>query len=235
MKKIILILNFLVCVLHINAVSQKTNKLELIQGIWENVMNVETEQSYKIIKGTKSLGISLVKSPNEYDFYLLEIIEGFQNYRYDEVDSININSLNKDGKYFTSIIYMEKTKQTGWIKMEYCIVPEYFECNGENMSINGGHLVEYYKIPKLPNEALKKLYYRGKKDKRDYIKEYLDIKVVEVNLPLGIICVAPGKAIVKQLTKGEVVTILEEQENWLKVDYGADNPGWIRKEDVKMN
>ena len=101
------------------------------------------------------------------------------------------------------------------------------------MSINGGKLFEYEKIPKLTNKALKKLYHRGKKDNRNYIKDYLGIKVAEIATAKSIVYSLPDKPTVTRLSKGDVVTVLEEKGSWLKVDYGADTPGWIKKEDGK--
>ena len=233
MKKTFLILVLLNYICPIKAQDKEKSKLDLIQGIWENIMNTEIEHSFKILKGTKSLGISHTNEYSNLDFYLLESIEGFQNYRYEDVDSINIDSLNENGKYFTSIIYKEEINKNGWVKIQYCIVPEYFECNGENMSINGGQLVEFVKINKLPFITLKLLYKRGKKDNRNYIEEYLNIKVVEITAPTSTVYSLPDKPTAIQLSKGYVVTVIEEKGEWLKVDYGTDNPGWIKREDAK--
>jgi hypothetical protein len=233
MRNFFLTLAFLAYILSIKAQDKEKSKLDLIQGIWGNIMNSEMEYSYKIIKGTKSLGISHTNDFNKLDFYLLESIEGFQNYKYEDADSININSLNENGKYFTSIIYKEEINKKGWVKMQYCIVPEYFECDGGSMSINGGQLVEFVKINKLPIITLKLLYKRGKLDNRNYIKEYLNIKVTEIAAPKSIVYSEPNKPTTTQLSKGGVVTVLEEKGNWLKVDYGGENPGWIKKEDTK--
>jgi hypothetical protein len=225
---------FLIIFTFFNASAQekKENNLGLIQGIWENIMNTEAEHSYKVIKGINSLGISHNDDPNNLDFYMLECLEGFQNYKYDDVDSINVCLLKGNGKYFTTILDKKYIKN-GWVKMQYCIVPEYFECNGANMSINGGQLAEFVKIGQLPNNTLKLLYKRGKKDKRDYIKDYLDIKVAEITPAKCTVNSLPDKPTTIQLSKGDLVTVLEEKGNWLKVDYGMDNPGWVKKEDTK--
>jgi hypothetical protein len=210
----------------------KSSNLDLIQGIWENTMNSDTLNSYKIIKGINSLGISFTRDSNKFVFYFLESLEGFQNYRSDEADSISVSSLNKNGKYFTTIINKKNIKNK-WVKMLYCIVPDYFECNGENMSINGGQLVEFSKIDRLPNSALKLLYYRGKQDKKDYIKEYLDIKVVEIISQKATIFSAPEMPTSLQLIRYDVVVVIEEKGKWLKVDYGTNNLGWIKREDIE--
>lgn len=77
--------------------------------------------------------------------------------------------------------------------------------------------------------TLKKLYHLGKKDGRNYIKEYLGIFVKEINDSNTIIYSAPGKRTNLRLSKGDIVTILEGKGDWIKIDFGQDQPGWINK------
>jgi hypothetical protein len=209
-----------------------TNNLELLQGIWAGNLNSESESLYKIINGNKSIGLSFARDSKLSDFYLNESFEGFQNYRYDEVDSINIKWLSEDGKYYTSIIDEGRIRKDGWVNIEYCIIPEYFANDGELMSINGGQLVEFDKIDQLPFDVLVNLYKRGKLDKRDYIKEYLQIEVLVIKSLKSKIYTRPNKQVKGQLQKDDVIIVLEESGKWIRIKCRDSETGWIRKTDA---
>ena len=86
----------------------------------------------------------------------------------------------------------------------------------------------------LPYEALDKLFKRGRLDKRDYILEYLSLKVRAIkSAHCNVYSNPKGKAIGK-LQIEQVVIILEENANWLKVKYGEDEIGWIKKTHVEF-
>ncbi|MFT3737198.1 MAG: SH3 domain-containing protein [Breznakibacter sp.] len=222
--------------IQIQAQEKPQGKFSLIQGIWERNELSGIEKSFKIINKTNTLGISYsIHAPDNIELFLVESTEGFQNRHYKEFDSIDVNSLKEDdGKYYT-IILNNKYIKNGWIKKKYCIVPDYFECDGILMSINSGQLVEYEKITRLPSVALKLLYNRGLNDNRNYIKEYLGIEVEEIKSDKSIIFSNPETATKMYLTKGDVVTILEKKGNWLKIEFFGTKlvTGWIRQTDVK--
>lgn len=209
------------------------NKLQSIQGVWEGTANSEAENLYKVVAGNKSLGISFTSNSTTSSFYLLESIEGFQSYKYGEVDSINIKWLSEGGRYYTSIVYEDEINEDGWVSIIYCIIPEYFECDGELMSIGGTGLIEFAKINELPQAALKLLFHRGILDGRNYVKEYLDLKVMAIKPLKCIVYFEPDKQANVRLNKDDVVIITEEAGKWLKVKYGETGIGWIKKEDVK--
>ncbi len=211
-----------------------TNKLDLIQGIWEGTTNSDSESLYKIVSGNKSLGISCTDKSSVSNFYLLETIEGFQNYKYNEVDSINIKWLSEEGKYYTSILNEEKISKDGWIRIAYCIIPEYFECDGELMSINGGRLSEFVKTSKLPEFTIRLLFHKGVLDGRNYLKEYLNLNVLAIKSLKCTIYSKPDKPTNVRLSRNDVVVIIEEASKWLKVKYSESNIGWIKKEAVKQ-
>lgn len=210
---------------------RKQAKLSLMQGIWENTMNRDSEKAFTIINGKYSINFVFSNDPNELDFPLGESLEGFQDFDSGNNDSININALKEDGLFYT-VVNKKYVNAQGWVHRPDYLTPKYFECDGNIMSINGGELVEYEKMPKLPIEALKKLYYRGKQDNHDYIKDYLDIKVSEIGVPQSTVYTEHNKPTATRLSKGDIVTVLEEKGDWIKVDYGADTSGWIKKEDT---
>jgi hypothetical protein len=223
------ITNFLVTIGYCQTI--EANRLQLIQGIWAGTTNSDVENLYKIVKENKSLGISLSDAGAIADFYLNESIEGFQNFRYSDVDSINVKTLSGDGKYYTVILEEDRVDKEGWVSIAYCIIPDYFECDGELMSINGGRLLEFSKLDQLPFEALMKLYKRGTIDRRDYIKEYLDLNVLSIKTRCKVYS-NPNEQTKLQLNKDDIVVVIDGQGNWLKVQYDESGVGWIRKTDV---
>jgi hypothetical protein len=230
MKKFIII-SLLCCITKLHAQVQVNTRLALMQGIWEWITNDDTNSVFKVVNGNKCLEFAFEKVSNDLEFPLFEMIIGFQNTATfdNEIWHINIDSLKEDGLYYTEVINKKYIERNGMINKAYCVIPSYYECDGNILSINGGKLFEYEKIKKLSNNSLKKLYNRGKLDKRDYIKDYLNIKVMEITAFNGIIYSEPNKPTNIQLSKGDIVTVLEEKGKWLKVDYGTDQPGWIKR------
>jgi hypothetical protein len=222
MKNIILfLLDFFII-----ALSFAQTKESQIQGIWANIMNdVESEQRFKIINGVYSLAISHQNDSN-LDYYLNESLEGFINAI--SFDSINETSFDKNGKHFITVW---GEKENGWIKKPSYIIPSYFSCEDGLLSIGGSHLAEYSQIIRLPPQTMRLLYLRGKQDKRNYLKEYLDIDVRVVVVPKSIIYSEPDKPTKMYLIKGDIITVLEEKDGWLKIEYEGKKlvTGWMRK------
>jgi hypothetical protein len=235
MRIYFLLLITLLCSLKLSyAQERESSKHFLIQGIWQGIMNSDTtEYLYKIISGNRSLGISFTNASQVSDFYLNESIEGFQNYNRNEVDSINVKWLSEDGTYYTSIIDEKKINKNGWVDIEYCIVPDYFECDGELMSINGGHLSEFDKINELPFNAMSMLYKRGKLDGRHYIKDYLKLIARQVKSLKCKVYRNPNEQPKVQLKKDDVVIVIEETGKWVKIKYSEEGFGWVKKGDLQ--
>lgn len=193
-------------------------------------MNSDTEKAFTIVKGKLSLNF-VYNISGGIDFPLAESVKGF--YSGDtEVDSLNVESLGEDGLHYIVVDKNEITS-SGWIYKPNYILPRYFQCDGELMSINGGQLVEYSKIKELPFEALSRLYKRGRLDRRDYIKEYLNLKVLAIKSAMSIVYSEPNKPTKVRLNRDGVVVVIEETGKWLKIKYGEDGLGWIKKEDAK--
>lgn len=222
-----------ICIVHnLNGQVKNQSKLDLMQGIWENIMSSDEEKAFTIINGKYSIDYVFSNDSLELDFPLGESVEGFQDYDNGNYDSINVNYLKGDGLYYT-VIDKKELDAGGWVHRPNYLTPNYFECDGALMSINGGKLVEYEKINKLPKIAVKRLYYRGKQDKRDYLKDYLNIIVIEITASKSMLYSEQGKSMNIQLSKGDVVTVLKERGSRIQVDYGTDTPGWIEKKDTK--
>lgn len=212
----------------------KQSKLDLMQGVWENTMNSNSEFAYSIIHGVKSLDFVYSTDDKKLDFPLSESLVGFQNSDNGNRDSINMNDLKKDGMYYT-ILDCKYIDDKGWIHRPDYLTPEYFECDGEVMSVNGGQLVEYEKLKRLPSNALKKLYDRGEVDKCNYIKEYLNIEVKEIKVNKSYIYSRPDALTKMYFIKGDVVTVVGKSGDWLHIEYLGKRliQGWIHNKDVK--
>jgi hypothetical protein len=214
------------------------SKLDLMQGVWVQIdlLHPDSEQeSWTIIRNHKSLSVTYMRNSNKLDFPLTESIEGFQELKKENiVNGINVATLTDSGTYYT-LVWRKNISPTGWIKPIDLFVIEDFYCDGEEMFINGGQLVEYQKAIKISYIALKNIYLRGRQDNRDYLKEYINIDVTEVVSSKSIIYSEPDKPTRMYLIKGDVVTVLEEKEGWLKMEYEGKKliTGWIKKKDTK--
>jgi hypothetical protein len=210
------------------------NKLDSIQGIWKSNESEKSEESFTIIKGMNALSITYTDDSEELDFPLSESIQGFQNESYEDIDSIHVNTLKADGAYFTSA-FRENVKKSGWVEKPYFTIPSYFEVDDNTMSIGGGQLAEFSKITSLPPFTLKQLYKRGKLDKRNYLKDYLGLIFKEVVSPKCTIYQSPGIATKMYIIKGDLVSILEQQGNWVKIEYQGKKKvqGWLKKSDIR--
>lgn len=212
-----------------------------MQGIWECLPDT-VSYSFRIIKANKCLSFRYFpESPNN-DFRVFETTVGFQNQSDSTIDAdedaqeIFVDSIKADGLYFTEIIDGEHISEDGLIAKPYFFVPYYFHCDEEMMSICGGKLFDYERIPKLSFNVIALLYDRGKKDNRDYINEYLGIKVVEL-LKNCSAYEKPEKGMSLQLKQGAILVIVEYMGKWVKVEQGVDNFIWIdkRKLDKAIN
>jgi hypothetical protein len=207
----------------------KQNKF---QGIWQEIIiDPESKETHiKIISGIRSLAIAH-QEKNELDFFLSEAIEGFINTN--SFERIKLDSFDENGMHYIIVLYKDKIVND-WIDKKNCIMgwDLYFE--DDNLIIEGGRLAEYSHLDRLPPLTIRLLYRRGKKDGRDYLKEYLNIDVKEVVVPRSFIYSEPDTLTRMYFIKGDIVTVLEKQDGWIKVEYSGRKTvtGWIRKQDV---
>ncbi|HEY9005816.1 MAG TPA: SH3 domain-containing protein [Ohtaekwangia sp.] len=229
-KNYLLFLPMMLCLLKFsNAQKMSASKLVLMQGTWENIMNSDSEKAFTIIKGKSSLSFVYNTSAG-LDFPLTELIEGFYDGSIED-DSIDVTSLKDDGVHYI-VIRKNDIESNGWVYRPNYLTPGYFDCDGELMSINGGQLVEYSKMDELPFEALDKLFKRGRLDKRDYIKEYLDLRVLSVRPLKGKVYSSPNKQTEVFLNQDDIVIVIEENNKWAKIKY-SEGEGWVRKGNLK--
>lgn len=209
---------------------KKNTRLSLMQGIWlSNSSRDSSITNFKIVKEKNC--IEFYESPDSITA-LFNMMIGFQSIAGStaEIESIQIDSLKENGPYYTEVVDKKHIENDGSVNTAYCVIASYYECDGQHLAINGNSaLYEFDKIAQLPYSAIKKLQRKGKKDGQNYIKEYLGIEVKEINNSNSTVYSSPGKKTDVRLSPGDVVIVLEENGNWLKVDYGQDKPGWINK------
>lgn len=233
MKKYVLaVVIFLLC-FSIKSFAQAPTKLKLLQGIWSSTLNTDTVKSYKIVANKNCLDFAY--NVDSHEVTLLEMILGFQSSVEwsDDTKFIHVDSLKENGLFFTEIIDKEEIGQDGLIDKAFCMIASYYECDGELLAINGGKLFEYENISVLSYNAIKKLYNRGKQDNRNYVKDYLNLKVLSIKPVKCVIYSEPNKPTKARLNRDDVVIVIEETGKWLKIKYGEDGLGWIRKEEAK--
>lgn len=232
MKNIFLLL-LLSSLIKLQAQVKKSSQLSLLQGIWSCTSNEDSNTNFKVVKNKDCLVFYV---SDDSISTVLNMMVGFQSFASNdaEIEVIYVNNLNENGLYFTEIIDKKYIKGDGSIRRAFCVIASYYECDGQRLSINGNSsLYEFSKINQLPHDILTKLYERGKKDQQNYIKEFLDLNVKEITTPISIIYSVPEQVTANRLKKGDVVNILEEKADWIKVDYGAEEPAWIKKVDVQ--
>jgi hypothetical protein len=199
----------------------------------------EEERAFMIIKGKNCLNF-VYNVSGALNFPLSESVEGFYDGDIMEIDiedtyveehRFHVDSLKEDGLQYI-IIGKEDISADGWVK-DLTLPSEFFCCDDELMWIyDGAKPLQYRKWDELPFEALYMIYKRGELDKRDYIKEYLDIKVLTIKPLKSSVYAEPKKKTKIQLNKGDIVILLEEKRNWLRVKYNDSETGWVKKADV---
>lgn len=258
---------FFILVFHrIDSYSQNSTKLDSIQGIWYIIYPgypESTENNYIIYKDIKSLVIY----SDEKDTTHFSVEEGYQGFldfdkdaRKGEDKEIDINLLRSNGKYFAfvSAFNLKDNK----IMLSDCVFPSYFTMEDGRIEMGSSGTAIYSRVNDLPNLLIMQLYNRDKQKNRNYIKEYLDIKVSEIKASKSILYSEDKKPTKIVLKQGEVVIIKEEKEDWIKIagsvqmaktkeelardeknkDFESqevakfideDFEGWVKKSDVK--
>ena len=219
-KKIIII--FVLKILFISQIiAQNLLLINDLNGIWRNM--TDTIQ-YVIFFNGKSVFVSYkqVNDIKEAPFYLgAENIASF------------ISKSDTLWKY---------EKNEGMLGDDYLLwgVPYnfYFETNdemGDLLELESTNVFTYRKVKQLPNLYIHELYKQGEKDKRNYLKEYLDKDFRKIGLLKSRISSAPNTSSKMYLLKGDEVEILQEKDDWLQIRYYGKKTieGWIKKSDVE--
>jgi hypothetical protein len=205
--------------------------LKSLQGIWSQLPTPKDSSLYITInKGFKSIGIGY-----ETSFYFAECHIGFQDSSSYDIENFDIKQLKECGRYYTEIP-VSGVNHSGQASFPDIQTPEILELSEYTMWIAYKDISIFSRIDKVPNIVLKFLYQRGYQDHRNYIKEYLDLRVALITSNTCIVYSTPNKSTQQQLGEGDIVTVLEEEKDWLRIEYGDDkkrNEGWIKKEDTE--
>jgi hypothetical protein len=211
----------------------QSSRLFLMQGNWRGFGN-EDATIFKIVKANKCLEFAFPPKSDEVDA-VFELIIGFQNYitssSYDSL-YLKIDSLRSNGLYYTEILNKSYISEHGVVERPNFLIPSYYECEGNMLSINDGRLFEFEKIEVLPLKVIRKLYHKGKLNKRDYLKDYLDVKATSIKTLRCVIYSNPNKQTARRLNKDDIVIVTDEAGKWLKIKYGESEIGWIKRADA---
>jgi hypothetical protein len=233
MKKFVIV--FIFC-FNTKLFAQAPSQLELLQGIWNYTMSPDTAGAFKLVSKKRCLDFTYSSNKNsDSEVTLIEMIVGFQsvvNWS-DKTGVIYVDSLKENGLFFTEIVDMEQIEQGGLIDKAFCMIASYYECDGNILSINGGKLFEYEKILTLPFDAIQNLHRCGKIDKRNYIKDYLNLKVLTIGNTKCKVHSTPNGQTKLQLNKDDMIIVIEDRGNWLNVRYNDSGTGWIKKTDAR--
>ena len=138
MKKILLFTT----ISFVSSLLNGQTKQELMQGIWADIFNGENkyqEYNYTIKKNNKSLVFGYVEGSEKIDFPLWESIFGFLDYSPVSKGVLNVNNLQDDGEYYITAD-IKNISNEGMVEYPNFLVPDYFECDGENLSVGGNKL-----------------------------------------------------------------------------------------------
>jgi hypothetical protein len=210
--------------------------LSLMQGVWKAAALSDGGEAWAVVRGSRRLSFTLSGNPDEPsepDFACSESAVGFLEHEPHGADSINVHNLTDNGACYIAAS-AEHIDAQGGVKLPNFSATSSFYCNGDTMAVAGEQPPEYVNAARLSAFAQKQLYLRGKRDSRSYLKEYLGIDAKEIITSKSAIYSKPGTSTRMYLVKGDVVTVLEEQGAWLKIEYAGKKlvSGWIKKSDA---
>ena len=209
---------------NVNAQERIEFNIKDLNGIWRNT--VDTVQ-YVIFKKGKSICFSFDINSNIYN-----------QASYDPFDWCGVNTYSFVAKSDTMWL---KEKKTGNSNKDFFLWGISYEFYFENINeINGSielsssNVFNFKRIKTLPNFSFKGIYQQGKRDKRDYLEEFLDKNFNEISILKSKIYTSPAIATKMYLVKGDEIEILQIKNQWLKIRYYGNKTieGWIKKSDV---
>lgn len=219
---------------------QKLYNTQQLQGIWKVYFNYtypnpgddSSYTIYHIFKGRKCLDIDVSGSP--YDKLSVVVSDfGFSN-SYNKNTICAMQLLNDSGR-----CYVELDERLG---LKDCNINVAIIFDVKPKSYLNIFNDECSYLTKVPKKVIAVLYKRGKHDNRDYLKEFLDKTYKEIKVSKAKIYSSPSVSTQMYLIKNDVVEILEEKGDWLRINYypekdgketGKTIEGWIKKSDVE--
>jgi hypothetical protein len=214
---------------------QKMHNVNQIQGIWQLYFNYTypnpgddaSYNSFHIFMGRKFLSVDL--NENIYDKLSVTVSScGFANtYFRDSICAMR--HLNDTGKVF---VQLDENAELKDCRINIASIFELTPKSYLNLFSDECNYLE-----KAPKKVLEVLYKRGKRDKRDYIKEFLDLKVCSIQAEKSFIYDSTLHKTKMYLVNDDIITVTGEQNGFVKMEYetakGDTIKGWIKKEDTK--
>ena len=237
-------MKFNICVfilaISINSFAQEAiDKIEDLNGIW---VNSDDESNLSIYNDFKFISIY---DDDEYATIRFKEIYFIKKGLEDKKNISGKDAYTKDfeesSKYFITVNKGQTAHLDSYYKewSDLRFRSNYFYEFNPRVTMVIFNLKDHYfhYIERLPKTALKMLYERCREDSIDYIKQYLGIDVRNIISGQSIIFDSLEVETNMYLIEGELITVLGEQNDFLKMEYEADDKkiisGLIKKEDVK--
>jgi hypothetical protein len=224
MKKVFIITIVVICC---NLYGQQIQRENVI-GCWvsrtkeEPIKNNPSFYRIYTVKYVYSLWVTdsiSIGKPNWYGFY-------------DDCDLPAIDSLKSSGDLYFEVTpfdfrYEDKRK----VNVENACAEMFFFTEKQDTSMNiyyssRQQYATYRKLDTLPQSIQKYLVEKG---------IHVGFPHKEIAVDKSIIYAEPDKPTRMYLIKGDIVTVLEEKDGWIKMEYEGKKmiTGWIKKEDTE--
>ena len=209
------------------------SKLDKMQGIWNDLRNgydKNNEMSFLIMHANKSISIGYVEKDSALGFFMIETVKGFLDFNPLESEVMfKVGTLQNNGEYYV-VCRNRFIQPDGTIHPAFCFTSN-ININDDLMVISNNGEQRYTKTTHLPSHANYLLYHRGKKEKKDYMRGYLDANVCELVFDSVQISPFGNDRNDTILKKGELVEILSFNDSMVLVNHVMRNDeliqGWL--------
>ena len=221
MRKILLFI-----VITVYKLDAQSSYIDKFQGYWVGYISTKPSSTityFEIIKNKNKLSITYE------DDRIIRIVKTKIGFIEKPNDTILVKDLRDSGKYFCDCSIREA-------EVLDCFVIKGFDTDGSSYWYGNTDIFDFNKIDKLPSKVKKDIsQWKNKKDKREYLREFLDMDFKEITVIKAIINSSPSIPSKQYLLKGDDVEILETKDDWLKIRYYGSKTieGWIKKTDVE--
>ena len=216
--------------------------LKCMQGIWSPMNSQNTAlQEYILKRDFKSISIAY-NSQSKAIEALSVIYEGFYNFPgikdfpSRKKDSLNVKNLLKDGAYYVWIREKDVNKE-GWSK--FSGFQKGYSCSENFIEMNDNSATILERKSFLPYSIYKVVSVQGKKEGRDYIKEFgIQPKMAKINIDKTFFYNEPDLSTKRKgfVVLRDTVFIEEIKAEWIKVVFEGKTLtiGWLKLSDVSL-
>jgi hypothetical protein len=210
----------------------QSNSKESLEGYWiqqpndQNIRKNTDETIYMYYSKVFAIIIWAYKTPSKIDNYTMYY--GF----YDDCDLPHIDSLKQSGIYYFAVDKSDfENEQKRAVSMRNACEELNIFTVGNDTLMNiyrssNQQYITYKKLDSLPQNVHDYLRKKGIR-KNLQQKKILSDKAIIYSQPE-----IPTKM---YLIKSNIITVLEEKEGWVKIEYEGKKliTGWVKKEDIK--